>query len=113
MGSPPFGTGKAAEGGSSWIVTEEQQASAPFIFNSGRTNQTNKKHVISRILLPGSPPVDYLEIKYCRYAHPKGGHFQGRFVQGTVGSCKGRFVQGTVGSCKGRFVQGTVGSCKN
>jgi hypothetical protein len=30
---------RAAEGGSSWIVTEEPQSSGVFIFDSGRTNQ--------------------------------------------------------------------------
>jgi len=35
----------------------------------------------------GEPGNKYLEIT-CRYAHPLGGHFQGRGVRGTVGSRK-------------------------
>jgi hypothetical protein len=41
-GSPPFETGKAAEGGSSWNVIKEQHILTTFIFDSGRTNQNIK-----------------------------------------------------------------------
>ena len=57
MGSPPCETGKAAAGGSSWIVFKEQQSRRTFIFDSGRTNQSNKKHVNFRYFVDGFSPI--------------------------------------------------------
>jgi len=56
-GSPPLETGKATRNASSRFVTEKKHISITFIFDSGRTNQSNKKHVNFVYFVDGFSPI--------------------------------------------------------